>query len=78
MKLKLSILAGIFLAGIQGNGKKRLQHCSFVRSFYSPGTLKWEVSDSNFKGLKIRLEVLSFDNYVSTIFPGLLFLSDTT
>ena len=56
---KDQFLFGTFMAGIQRNGKiKWLQNCSQIRSFYSPGTMKWEVSDNDFPGLKITLEVV--------------------
>jgi hypothetical protein len=56
---KDQFLYGTFIAGIQRNGKtKWLQHCSQIRSFYSPGTMKWEVSDNDFENLKMLLEVV--------------------
>ena len=56
---KSQFLYGTFLAGIQRSDKtKWLQNCSQIRSFYSPGTMKWEVSDNDFPGLKITLEVV--------------------
>ena len=57
--VKDQFLYGTFMAGVKRNGRtKWLQNCSHIRSLYSPGTMKWEVSDIDFKGLKIRLEVL--------------------
>jgi hypothetical protein len=56
---KDQFLYGTFMAGIQRNGKtKWLQNCNQIRSFYSPGAMKWEVSDNDFPGLKITLEVV--------------------
>ncbi len=56
---KDQFLFGTFMAGIQRNGKiKWLQNCSQVRSFYTPGTMKWEVTDNDFSGLKITLEIV--------------------
>lgn len=56
---KSQFLYGTYMAGIQRNGKtKWLQNCSQIRSFYSPGTMKWEVSDNDFPGLKITLEIV--------------------
>lgn len=56
---KDQFLYGTFMAGIQRNGKtKWLQNCNEIRSFYSAGTMKWEVSDNDFPGLKITLEIV--------------------
>ncbi|NCB07127.1 MAG: DUF4450 domain-containing protein [Bacteroidia bacterium] len=56
---KDQFLYGTFMAGIQRSGKiKWLQNCSQIRSFYTPGTMKWEVSDIEFSNLKITLKVL--------------------
>ncbi len=56
---KDQFLYGTFMAGIQRNGKTLwLQHCSSIRSFYNPGTMKWEVSDNNFPNLRIVLEIV--------------------
>ena len=56
---KDQFLYGTFMAGIQRKGKtKWLQNCSQIRSFYSPGTMKWEISDAGFPNLKIKLEIL--------------------
>ncbi len=56
---KNQFLYGTFMAGIQRNGKlKWLQNCSQIRSFYNSGTMKWEVSDIGFPGLKIVLELV--------------------
>ena len=60
---KDQFLFGTFMAGIQRNGKtKWLQNCSEIRSYYSPGTMKWEVADIDFSNLKIKLEVLPMDS----------------
>jgi hypothetical protein len=56
---KNQFMYGTFMAGVERNGKTRwLQNCSQIRSFYSAGSMKWEVSDNNFPGLKITLEIV--------------------
>ncbi|HSO88530.1 MAG TPA: DUF4450 domain-containing protein, partial [Draconibacterium sp.] len=56
---KDQFLHGTFTAGVQRNGKtKWLQNCIQIHSFYSPGNMKWEVSDNDFPGLKISLEIV--------------------
>ena len=56
---KNQFLYGTFMAGVQRNGKtKWLQNCSQIHSFYNSGTMKWEVSDNDFPGLKITLEIV--------------------
>ncbi|NEW81050.1 MAG: DUF4450 domain-containing protein [Mariniphaga sp.] len=57
--VKDQYLYGTFMAGIQRNGKaKWLQYCRSIRSFYSHGTMKWEISDNDFPNLKILLEIV--------------------
>jgi hypothetical protein len=56
---KDQFLYGTFMVAIQRNGKtKWLQNCSQIHSFYSPGNMKWEVSDNDFPGFKISLEIV--------------------
>jgi hypothetical protein len=56
---KNQFMYGTFMAGIERNGKaKWLQNCSKITSFYKPGTMKWEVTDIEFPGLKITIEIV--------------------
>jgi hypothetical protein len=52
-------LYGTFMLAIERNGKgKWLQQCDQITSKYNPGRMSWEVTDSAFPGLKIKLEIL--------------------
>lgn len=56
---KGQFLYGTFMAAIKRNGKTEwLQSCSQIRSVYTPGAMKWEVSDNDFPELKIALELV--------------------
>jgi hypothetical protein len=51
-------LYGTFMLGIERDGKaKWLQQCNDILSAYKPGRMNWEIADTSFPGLKIRLEV---------------------
>ncbi|NJK95897.1 MAG: DUF4450 domain-containing protein [Bacteroidales bacterium] len=50
---------GTFMMALERNGKSKwLQHCGQVTSLYRPGKMSWAITDPEFPGLKITLEVL--------------------
>jgi len=50
---------GTFMLAIEREGKgKWLQQCDQITSEYRPGRMLWRVTDSEFPGLKIVLEVI--------------------
>ncbi|MEI6143153.1 MAG: DUF4450 domain-containing protein [Mariniphaga sp.] len=52
-------LFGTFMLAVERNGKTRwLQQCSQIISIYTAGKMSWEVTDKDFPGLKIKLEVV--------------------
>ena len=56
-------LYGAFMLGIERGGKgKWLQQCDQIISIYNPGRMSWEITDSAFSGLKIKMEILPMVN----------------
>jgi hypothetical protein len=52
-------LYGTFMLAVERNGKaKWLQNCDQITSIYQSGKMDWEISDGEFPGLKIKLEIL--------------------
>ena len=56
--VKDQYLFGTFMLAIERNGKcKWLQQCD-ITSIYRPGRMAWDITDKEFPGLKIMLEIL--------------------
>ena len=52
-------LFGTFMLAVERNGKaKWLQNCDEITSSYTAGKMGWEVTDKDFPGLKIKLEIV--------------------
>lgn len=50
---------GTFMIAFERNGKSKwLQHCGQVTSLYRPGKMSWVITDPEFPGVNITLEVL--------------------
>jgi hypothetical protein len=55
---KSQYMYGTFILALVRDGKaKWLQQCDQIRSVYTPGTMRWEVSDTGFPGGSVILEV---------------------
>ena len=52
-------LYGTFMLALERNGKSKwLQQCDQITSVYRPGRMAWEITDKDFPGMKITLEIL--------------------
>jgi len=52
-------LYGTFMLAIDRGGKaKWLQFCDQITSFYRPGRMKWTISDKDYSGLTITLDIV--------------------
>jgi len=52
-------LYGTFMLAVERNGKlKWLQECDQITSIYRQGKMTWQISDKEFLGLKVHLEIL--------------------
>ncbi len=61
---KGEFLFGTFMVAMEREGRiKWLQHCHKIRSIYTPGSMKWEVADNEFPGLKVILEIVPSKSY---------------
>ncbi len=52
-------LFGTFMIAVERDGKaKWLQQCDLISSFYRPGRMKWTISDKEYAGLTINLDIV--------------------
>ena len=57
--VKEEYLYGTFMLAIERNGKSKwLQQCDQITSIYQPGQMTWKITDKEFPGMKVTLEIL--------------------